>query len=281
MSSEKNYQRQCPECLNEILFGLNYKPRVFKFYIDEAGDDMFEREDNYDTQFPEDPYLEIFCSWDHTHDVDGKFTEKEKDDIKANLIRMVKLEKLLKTDAIWEKQNKIEDIPEPTFNDGVEYFQKTHSHIQQVGESINKITQELQNRVLVHDKSKFEDIDEIKGFIGLNQDKKKNNFKFGSPEYKQALGKIQKVVDGHYSKNRHHPEYWDNGILDMDLVDVVEMFCDWTSACKRDKDGDIMKSIDICSKKFKIEPQLKAILVNTARRHFADKVWDEPAKKEK
>lgn len=266
MLSKKNYSRQCPVCHREIFFSLNRVSRVFKF-----SGDIFEREDNNDIFYPEDPYLEIFCSWDCSHDIDGTFTEEEKDDIKSQLIKSVKLEKLLKIDDDFKKEkNHLDDI---NFRESLDYFQRTYAHIREVGEGITRIINELNSRILGHDKSKIENENEVKGFINLNRDKEKKNFKFGSPEYTEALNKIKKVVGGHYLENRHHPEHWDNGIHDMDIVDIMEMLCDWASECKRDKDGDLMKSIDICCKKFGIESQLRLILEKTANNYFSDKIF--------
>lgn len=272
MSSNNNYQRQCPICQHEILFSLNYKPQVFKFYVDDTGTNKFEREDNNDLVYPKNPYLELICSYDITHDIEGVFTEDEKDNIKSNLIQLVKMERLLKIDDDFKKKKQLETNSKITFEETLEYFQKTTSHIREVGEGIQRLITELQKRILNHDKSKIENKNEVEGFIILNKEKQKNNFKFGTEEYKNALDKIKKVVTGHYIENRHHPEYWDNKIHDMDLVDIIEMFCDWASACKRDKNGDIMNSIQICCNKFGIDTQLKLILEKTAITYFKDKL---------
>jgi hypothetical protein len=51
----------------------------------------------------------------------------------------------------------------------------------------------------------------------------------------------------------------------MDLIDLVEMFCDWKAATLRHKDGDINKSIEINSQRFKMSDQLKKIFINTLK----------------
>jgi len=33
----------------------------------------------------------------------------------------------------------------------------------------------------------------------------------------------------HYSRNPHHPEFWENGIKEMTSVYVAEMVCDWAA----------------------------------------------------
>ena len=57
------------------------------------------------------------------------------------------------------------------------------------------------------------------------------------------------------------PEFGING---MDLLDLVEMFCDWKAAGERHNDGNILKSIEKNTTRFGLSPQLVRILQNTA-----------------
>ena len=62
-------------------------------------------------------------------------------------------------------------------------------------------------------------------------------------------------------------ETWMNSpVNDMNLVDVIEMLCDWKSATQNHPaiPGDLKKSIEIASKKYNISPQLTRVLYNTA-----------------
>jgi hypothetical protein len=78
----------------------------------------------------------------------------------------------------------------------------------------------------------------------------------------------KRAREHHYSKNRHHPEFHKEGIDGMDLFDLIEMLVDWKAATERNKNGNIRKSIDINTERFKISPQLKKILENTVNRNF-------------
>lgn len=49
----------------------------------------------------------------------------------------------------------------------------------------------------------------------------------------------------------------------MDLIDVIEMLCDWKAAVERHNDGDIRKSLEINRERFGISEQLYSILINT------------------
>ena len=51
----------------------------------------------------------------------------------------------------------------------------------------------------------------------------------------------------------------------MNLVDLVEMFCDWKASSMRHIDGNLLKSIDINASRFNMSSQLKQIFINTAK----------------
>ena len=54
-----------------------------------------------------------------------------------------------------------------------------------------------------------------------------------------------------------------SSVNNMNLFDLLEMFVDWTAACKRHADGDINKSIEINTARFALSPQLVEIFKNT------------------
>jgi len=55
------------------------------------------------------------------------------------------------------------------------------------------------------------------------------------------------------------------GLEGMDLLDIVEMFCDWKAATERHADGDLSKSIQHNEKRFNINQQLVKIFKNTQK----------------
>ena len=62
-------------------------------------------------------------------------------------------------------------------------------------------------------------------------------------------------------------ETWMNSpVNDMNLVDLLEMLCDWKSATMNhpEKPGDLSKSIQILGERYNISPQLAKVLYNTA-----------------
>ena len=122
---------------------------------------------------------------------------------------------------------------------------------------------ELTNRAVVHDEDKL-DPEELDLFIKFTP--KLATCEYGSQEYKDYLIELTPALKLHYEKNRHHPEHFEkNGIGEMNLIDILEMLCDWLASTKRQKNGDIFKSIGINQKRFGYGDELGQILFNTAK----------------
>lgn len=138
----------------------------------------------------------------------------------------------------------------------------TWTHIHRVGQLLNVFAQKLLQRADIHDQSKLKS-PEVEIF-GEYSPKLKNTT-YGSETYKTFLKEMDVALQHHYEHNRHHPEHFKNGVDDMNLLDVVEMFCDWIAAGERHKDGSIEKSIEINTERFKLSPQLVRILQNTVK----------------
>ncbi len=139
----------------------------------------------------------------------------------------------------------------------------TQEHIAQVQEIMLGVAQELIDRAWKHDRSKMRE-PEIDAFTEYTP--KLRDTTYGSDEYKSHLAGLGEALKHHYSENRHHPEHHKAGIRDMDLVDLVEMFCDWKAATMRHADGDLERSIKINKERFGYSDDLEAILLNSKRR---------------
>ena len=141
-------------------------------------------------------------------------------------------------------------------------YQDTLDHVHKVQKCLNLFAECLKQRARVHDQSKFEEPEKSK-FDEVTP--KLKNLTYGSQEYKESLEELKEALQHHYENNSHHPEYYENGVYGMDLLDLVEMFWDWYAASTRHNDGDIYKSIEINEERFEITDQLKQILFNTAK----------------
>jgi hypothetical protein len=144
----------------------------------------------------------------------------------------------------------------------------TLKHIRQVQENIGIIIETLRRRADDHDDSKLHS-PEVEYFDEYTP--KLAGCTYGSEEYKQFLAELKVALNHHYGVSRHHPEHFENGIRGMNLVDLVEMICDWYAATKRHNDGDLMKSIAINQERFGYSDDVKALLENT----YKDLFWCE------
>ena len=139
---------------------------------------------------------------------------------------------------------------------------ETMKHIEKVREIVRIFVSKLTTRAMEHDKLKLES-PEVEIFTEYTP--KLAETTYGSEEYKSYLKEMNVALQHQYANYRHHPEHFDKGIDDMNLVDIVEMFCDWKASTMRHLDGNLLKSIDVNAERFNIDPQLKKILVNTAK----------------
>jgi hypothetical protein len=138
---------------------------------------------------------------------------------------------------------------------------ETMRHIEQVRRFLTLFVTELLDRAMLHDQSKMA-TPEAEMFAEFTS--KLAASTYGSPEYEGFRAAMGPALAHHYAKNRHHPEHFANGVDDMNLLDLVEMFCDWKAATLRHNDGNIRKSIETNAKRFGLSPQLVRILENTA-----------------
>ena len=133
-----------------------------------------------------------------------------------------------------------------------------------MGKYLAPIIQELVLRAVNHDDSKLKD-GELPAYASAQESFETTPF--GTPEYQAIKDGIMPTIKEHYKKNSHHPEHYENGIAGMDLVDLIEMLCDWKSATKNHDVGSTMKkSIEFAVKKYNISTDLASVLYNTSKR---------------
>jgi hypothetical protein len=139
---------------------------------------------------------------------------------------------------------------------------ETQKHIENVRKYIRFIIDKLDLRGVKHDASKLKS-PEVELFA--EHTLQLANLSYGSDEYKASLEALKPALEHHYASNRHHPEHFTEGVNDMTLIDIIEMFCDWKASTLRHNDGNLLKSIELNAERFHIDGQLKQILMNTAR----------------
>jgi hypothetical protein len=137
---------------------------------------------------------------------------------------------------------------------------ETQKHVELVRLLLKDFAIQLLDRGVEHDQSKFSEA-ELPIFTEYTS--KLKGTTYGSDDYKRYLAEMKPALDHHYKSNRHHPEFFENGIRDMTLVDLVEMLFDWWASTQRHTDGDIFRSIALNEKRFNIPPELSDIFRNT------------------
>ena len=161
-----------------------------------------------------------------------------------------------------DKEEKVE-IPEPPIK-RVKYDSRvdTYKHIQDVQKCVFTIIGKLSKRAMLHDASKLEDPEKEfwDKYTPLLE-----NMEYNSPEYKASLEALKPCLAHHYAKNSHHPEHYPEGVNDMTLLDIIEMFCDWKAATARMNDGNIRQSLETNKTRFRMSPQLYKIFENTIK----------------
>ena len=142
----------------------------------------------------------------------------------------------------------------------LETIVETITHIETVRRFLTLCIRELEERAIVHDASKNES-PELEVFTDMTPKLKGSTY--GSDEYNGFLQEMNVALEHHYGTYRHHPEHFPDGINDMNLIDIIEMVCDWKASTLRHNDGNILKSIEHNKERFNIDSQLAQILKNT------------------
>ena len=128
-----------------------------------------------------------------------------------------------------------EAMEDPKFEnvDAINLLRVYMSHCRFVRRGLDKIRTELSERAERHDDSKLF-ADEFGGFSRISAHARKHAY--GSPEYRQGLKDEKSVINLHYQRNSHHPEYhgeprpMDIAAIEMGFLDIIEMVCDWRAA---------------------------------------------------
>lgn len=138
-------------------------------------------------------------------------------------------------------------------------------HITRVRKHIATFVQLLIKRSLNHDNSKLQE-PELTWWTEMD---KEPRFPYGSKEYKEKMKRCEKVFKHHYSYNRHHPEFYEKGVNDMTLVDIVEMMCDWLGYKQTISITEALNVCDEQMKRYNISNELRQVIFNTLLRYYS------------
>ena len=97
-------------------------------------------------------------------------------------------------------------------------IEDTIQHIKLVADRIDIICKDLKHRARTHDRSKMFS-PEVDVFADTVEDTE--NIKYGSEKYNEILEKLEPALTHHYSKNRHHPQWYE---IWKDVVDYEGIY---------------------------------------------------------
>jgi hypothetical protein len=129
------------------------------------------------------------------------------------------------------------------------------------------MVKELSYRGAHHDESKLQEPEKSTYDKYIPELRK---YKYGSKEYQQVRDAMYKEgLKHHFESNRHHPEHFKNGMSDMNIIDLMELFCDWYAASLR-SDAGFEEGLKINSKKYNMPDMLISIFQNTYDEYFKE-----------
>lgn len=137
---------------------------------------------------------------------------------------------------------------------------KTFRHIERVEHYLHRMIRHLIKRAENHDRSKLL---EPEASLFAQYGDRLDALEYGSEEYKKNLVALERALEHHYANNRHHPQHFENGVRDMNLIDILEMFCDWKASSERQNGGNLRKSLEENAERFELPETLVAILKNS------------------
>lgn len=137
-------------------------------------------------------------------------------------------------------------------------------HRESVRNKLNFLASELVKRAEKHDESKLMQ-PELNWLIQMD---KEPRYQYGTPEYFDKMEKWQNFFKHHYAENRHHPDHFQNGIYDMNIVDICEYITDIISYYDEMHVDDALKTLEAQKERFGFDEQLYQILKNTLFEYF-------------
>ena len=145
--------------------------------------------------------------------------------------------------------------------------EETLMHRESVARNIFVLVNALQDRAVTHDRSKLLPPEKAT-FDAFPRDAVPP---VGTTAYEKQREALGAALAHHYAVNRHHPEFHANGLNDMTLVDIIEMYCDWMARIqqRQPKNPDAASdSFTYCQQRFGVSEQLHQVFLNTFDTYF-------------
>lgn len=137
----------------------------------------------------------------------------------------------------------------------------TLEHINRVKSKMEFFASVLAARGANHDNSKLTE-PEYSGWLAMDQEPR---YPYGSKKYYDKMRRYKEVLEHHYSINSHHPEHFEDPSIQMDLVDLIEMLCDWFSYSNDISWLEGYDTINSQCTRFGLNDTIRHLLLNTFR----------------
>lgn len=137
----------------------------------------------------------------------------------------------------------------------------TLEHINRVKSKMEFFASVLAARGANHDNSKLTE-PEYSGWLAMDQEPR---YPYGSKKYYDKMHRYKEVLEHHYSINSHHPEHFEDPSTQMDLVDLIEMLCDWFSYSNDISWLEGYDTINSQCTRFGLNDTIRHLLLNTFR----------------
>lgn len=144
-------------------------------------------------------------------------------------------------------------------------------HKENVRKRLMYLASEIQKRAETHDDSKLE-YPEIIWQIEMDEEPR---YPYGSEEYFDKVKRWEKFFKHHYEHNRHHPDHYEAGLAEFDIVDLCEFMIDITAYFDQIHPADAISTIDKQFDRFGLNETLQQILKNTLLHYYT---WTGPFK---
>ena len=125
---------------------------------------------------------------------------------------------------------------------------RVRDHIFGVSQRLTRFCTVLMTRAITHDNSKYSE-SELDDHISMAVEM--DGIQYGTDTYYAIKRKYESLSAQHFANNRHHPEHHHNGIDDMNLVDVIEMLCDWLTGSEN-TGTPVERSLEINEERYNV-----------------------------
>ncbi len=93
-------------------------------------------------------------------------------------------------------------------------------------------------------------------------------YAYGTKEYFEKMDRYRPLFELHWKNNRHHPEHFERSYDDIDLIDILEMICDWLSYKDNLTYTQASELVSMQCERYNFSEELRELILNTLKNHF-------------